>query len=76
MNVGMAFIGLGHFSDPDIMAHIAVTAAERCGLESLVGGGSFSDTHRHKTKWPIPDGEIPGGPDALRKSTNHAEYER
>ncbi len=64
MKVGMASIGLGPFSDPDVMAHVAITA-ERCGFESLWAPDHSAVPEGHQTKCPYtPDGEIPGGPDA------------
>ncbi|HKD66845.1 MAG TPA: LLM class F420-dependent oxidoreductase [Candidatus Binataceae bacterium] len=64
MKVGMASIGLGPFSDPDTMAHVARTA-ERCGFESLWAPDHSAIPDGHQTKCPYtPDGEIPGGPDA------------
>jgi probable F420-dependent oxidoreductase len=64
MKVGMGSMGLGPFSDPDIMAHVARTA-ERCGFESLWAPDHSAIPDGHQTKCPYtPDGEIPGGPDA------------
>lgn len=64
MKVGMGSMGLGPFSDPDIMAHVATTA-ERCGFESLWAPDHSAVPDGHQTKCPYtPDGEIPGGPDA------------
>lgn len=64
MKFGMSSIGLGPFSDPEIMAHVAQTA-ERCGFESLWAPDHSAIPDPHQSKCPYtPDGEIPGGPDA------------
>jgi probable F420-dependent oxidoreductase len=64
MKIGMASIGLGPFSNPDIMAHVARTA-EQCGFESLWAPDHSAVPDGHQTKCPYtPDGEIPGGPHA------------
>jgi probable F420-dependent oxidoreductase len=64
MKIGIASIGLGPFSVPDIMAHVARTA-EQCGFESLWAPDHSAIPDGHQTKCPYtPDGEIPGGPDA------------
>lgn len=64
MKFGMSSIGLGPFSTPDIMAHVARTA-ERCGFESLWAPDHSAVPDPHQSKCPYTrDGEIPGGPDA------------
>jgi probable F420-dependent oxidoreductase len=64
MKIGIASVGLGPFSAPDIMAHVARTA-EQCGFESLWAPDHSAIPDGHQTKCPYtPDGEIPGGPDA------------
>jgi probable F420-dependent oxidoreductase len=64
MKVGMGSIGIGPYSDPEIMAHVARTA-EQCGFESLWAPDHSAIPDGHQTKCPYtPDGEIPGGPDA------------
>jgi probable F420-dependent oxidoreductase len=64
MKFGMSSIGLGPFSTPDIMAHVAQTA-ERCGFESIWAPDHSAIPDPHQSKCPYtPDGEIPGGPDA------------
>jgi len=64
MKVGAGSIGIGPFSDPGVMAHLA-QAAERCGFESLWAPDHSAIPDGHQSKCPYtPDGEIPGGPDA------------
>jgi probable F420-dependent oxidoreductase len=64
MKIGIASVGLGPFSVPDIMAHVARTA-EQCGFESLFAPDHSAIPDGHQTKCPYtPDGEIPGGPHA------------
>jgi probable F420-dependent oxidoreductase len=64
MKIGIASVGLGPFSDPDIIAHVARTA-EECGFESLWAPDHSAIPDGHHTKCPYtPDGEIPGGPNA------------
>jgi probable F420-dependent oxidoreductase len=64
MKIAIASVGLGPFSAPDIMAHVARTA-EQCGFESLWAPDHSAIPDGHQTKCPYtPDGEIPGGPHA------------
>jgi probable F420-dependent oxidoreductase len=64
MKIGIASVGLGPFSVPEIMAHVARTA-EQCGFESLWAPDHSAIPDGHQTKCPYtPDGEIPGGPHA------------
>jgi probable F420-dependent oxidoreductase len=64
MKIGIASVGLGPLSAPDIMAHVARTA-EQCGFESLWAPDHSAIPDGHQTKCPYtPDGEIPGGPNA------------
>jgi probable F420-dependent oxidoreductase len=64
MKIGIASVGLGPFSAPDIMAHVARTA-EQCGFESLWAPDHSAIPDGHQTKCPYtPDGQIPGGPNA------------
>jgi probable F420-dependent oxidoreductase len=62
MKIGIASVGLGPFSYPHIMAHVARTA-EQCGFESLWAPDHSAIPDGHQTKCPYtPDGQIPGGP--------------
>jgi probable F420-dependent oxidoreductase len=62
MKIGIASVGLGPFSVPDTMAHVAHTA-EQCGFESLWAPDHSAIPDPHQSKCPYtPDGEIPGGP--------------
>ena len=64
MKIGIVSVGLGAFSYPDVIAHVACTA-EQCGFESLWAPDHSAIPDGHQTKCPYtPDGEIPGGPDA------------
>jgi len=64
MKIGIASVGIGSFSDPEIMAHVARTA-EQCGFESLWAPDHSAIPDGHQTKCPYtPNGEIPGGPNA------------
>ena len=64
MKIGVVSVGLGPFSYPDIIAHVARTA-EQCGFESLWAPDHSAIPDGHQTKCPYtPDGQIPGGPDA------------
>ena len=64
MKIGMVSLGLGPFSAPDVMAHIACTA-ERCGFESLWAPDHSAIPDPHQSKCPYtPNGEIPGGPNS------------
>jgi probable F420-dependent oxidoreductase len=64
MKIGIASVGLGPLSDPEIMAHVARTA-EHCGFESLWAPDHAAIPDGHQTKCPYtPTGEIPGGPAA------------
>jgi probable F420-dependent oxidoreductase len=64
MKIGIASVGLGPFSAPEVMAHIARTA-EQCGFESLWAPDHSAIPDGHQTKCPYtPDGQIPGGPNA------------
>ena len=62
MKIGIVSVGLGPFSYPDVIAHVACTA-EQCGFESLWAPDHSAIPDGHQTKCPYtPDGEIPGGP--------------
>ena len=64
MKIGITSVGLGPFSVPEIMAHVARTA-EQCGFESLWAPDHSAIPDGHQTKCPYtPNGEIPGGPNA------------
>ena len=64
MKIGITSVGLGPFSVPEIMAHVARTA-EQSGFESLWAPDHSAIPDGHQTKCPYtPTGEIPGGPDA------------
>src|SRR5262245_66599932 len=64
MKIGIVSVGLGPFSYPDVIAHVACTA-EQCGFESLWAPDHSAIPDGHQTKCPYtPNGEIPGGPDA------------
>jgi len=64
MKFGIGSIGIGPFSVPETMAHVAQTA-ERCGFESLWAPDHSAIPDPHLSKCPYtPDGEIPGGADA------------
>jgi len=64
MKIGMVSLGIGPFSAPDVMTHVACTA-ERCGFESLWAPDHAAIPDPHQSKCPYtPDGEIPGGPNA------------
>ena len=64
MKVGVGSVGLGPFSSPEAMGHLAQTA-ERCGFESVWAPDHSAIPDPHQSKCPYtPDGEIPGGPHA------------
>ena len=64
MKVGIGSVGLGPFSVPEAMGHLAQTA-ERCGFESVWAPDHSAIPDPHQSKCPYtPDGEIPGGPHA------------
>jgi probable F420-dependent oxidoreductase len=63
MKFGLMFINSGPFSNPDLLAHLAVTA-ENCGFESLWTVEHVVIPKGYQTPYPYSkDGKIPGGED-------------
>jgi probable F420-dependent oxidoreductase len=63
MKFGLMFVNSGPFSDPDLLAHLAVTA-EHCGFESLWTVEHVVIPKGYQTPYPYAkDGKIPGGED-------------
>ena len=63
MKFGLMFVNAGPFSDPDLLAHLAVTA-ENCGFESLWTVEHVVIPKGYQTPYPYAkDGKIPGGED-------------
>ena len=61
MKVGIASLGLGPFSGPDVIALVA-QKSEQCGFESLWVPDHSAIPEGHQSKCPYtPDGQIPGG---------------
>jgi probable F420-dependent oxidoreductase len=63
MKFGLMFVNSGPFSNPDLLAHLAVTA-ENCGFESLWTVEHVVIPKGYQTPYPYSkDGKIPGGED-------------
>lgn len=63
MKFGLMFVNSGPFSEPDLLAHLAVTA-ENCGFESLWTVEHVVIPKGYQTPYPYSkDGKIPGGED-------------
>ena len=63
MKFGLMFVNAGPFSNPDLLAHLAVTA-ESCGFESLWTVEHVVIPQGYQTPYPYAkDGKIPGGED-------------
>jgi probable F420-dependent oxidoreductase len=63
MKFGLMFVNSGPFSNPDLLAHLAVTA-ENCGFESLWTVEHVVIPKGYQTSYPYAkDGKIPGGED-------------
>ncbi len=63
MKFGLMFVNSGPFSDPDLLAHLAITA-EQCGFESLWTVEHVVIPKGYATPYPYSkDGKIPGGED-------------
>jgi probable F420-dependent oxidoreductase len=63
MKFGLMFVNSGPFSNPDLLAHLAVTA-ETCGFESLWTVEHVVIPKGYQTPYPYSkDGKIPGGED-------------
>lgn len=63
MKFGLMFINSGPFSEPDLLAHLAVTA-ENCGFESLWTVEHVVIPKGYASPYPYSkDGKIPGGED-------------
>ncbi len=63
MKFGLMFVNSGPFSNPELLAHLAVTA-ENCGFESLWTVEHVVIPKGYQTPYPYSkDGKIPGGED-------------
>jgi probable F420-dependent oxidoreductase len=63
MKFGLMFVNAGPFSNPDLLAHLAVTA-ENCGFESLWTVEHVVIPKGYQSPYPYSkDGKIPGGED-------------
>ncbi len=63
MKLGLMFVNSGPFSNPALLAHLAVTA-ERCGVESMWTVEHVVIPQDYKSPYPYsPSGKIPGGED-------------
>jgi probable F420-dependent oxidoreductase len=63
MKIGLLFVNSGPFSQPELLAHLAVTA-EKCGVESLWTVEHVVIPQGYKSPYPYAkDGKIPGGED-------------
>jgi alkanesulfonate monooxygenase SsuD/methylene tetrahydromethanopterin reductase-like flavin-dependent oxidoreductase (luciferase family) len=63
MKFGLMFVNSGPFSNPDLLAHLAITA-EKCGFESLWTVEHVVIPKGYQTPYPYSkDGKIPGGED-------------
>jgi len=63
MKFGLMFVNSGPFSNPDLLAHLAVTA-ENCGFESLWTVEHVVIPKGYQSPYPYSkDGKIPGGED-------------
>ena len=60
MKIGMSFLGIGPFSAPEPMTHLAAQKSEQCGFESLWMADHSAIPDGHKSSCPYtPDGKIP-----------------
>ncbi len=63
MKLGLMFVNSGPFSNPALLAHLAVTA-ERCGVESMWTVEHVVIPQDYKSPYPYSSsGKIPGGED-------------
>jgi probable F420-dependent oxidoreductase len=63
MKIGLMFVNSGAFSQPELLAHLAVTA-EKCGVESLWTVEHVVIPQGYQSPYPYSkDGKIPGGED-------------
>ncbi len=63
MKIGLMFVNSGPFSNPDLLAHLAVTA-EKCGVESLWTVEHVVIPQGYQSPYPYSkSGKIPGGED-------------
>jgi probable F420-dependent oxidoreductase len=63
MKVGLMFVNSGPFSQPELLAHLAVSA-EQCGVESLWTVEHVVIPQGYQSPYPYAkDGKIPGGED-------------
>ena len=63
MKIGLMFVNSGPFSQPELLAHLAVTA-EKCGVESLWTVEHVVIPQGYQSPYPYAkDGKIPGGED-------------
>jgi probable F420-dependent oxidoreductase len=63
MKIGLLFVNSGPFSNPDLLAHLAVTA-EKCGVESLWTVEHVVIPQGYQSPYPYSkSGKIPGGED-------------
>ena len=63
MKVGLMFVNSGPFSQPELLAHLAVSA-EQCGVESLWTVEHVVIPRGYQSPYPYAkDGKIPGGED-------------
>jgi len=63
MKIGLMFVNSGPFSQPELLAHLAVTA-EKCGVESLWTVEHVVIPQGYQSPYPYAkSGKIPGGED-------------
>jgi probable F420-dependent oxidoreductase len=63
MKLGLMFVNSGPFSNPALLAHLAITA-ERCGVESMWTVEHVVIPQDYKSPYPYSSsGKIPGGED-------------
>jgi probable F420-dependent oxidoreductase len=63
MKIGLMFVNTGPFSQPEMLAHLAVTA-EKCGVESLWTVEHVVIPQGYQSPYPYSkSGKIPGGED-------------
>jgi probable F420-dependent oxidoreductase len=63
MKIGLLFVNSGPFSQPELLAHLAVTA-EKCGVESLWTVEHVVIPQGYQSPYPYSkSGKIPGGED-------------
>jgi probable F420-dependent oxidoreductase len=63
MKIGLMFVNSGPFSQPELLAHLAVTA-EKCGVESLWTVEHVVIPQGYQSPYPYSkSGKIPGGED-------------